>query len=175
MVQQNFDPKNMRTIFLLLCLPLFAGAVFAQDAASDLDFWLGDWSLRWQDSDSTEATGTNHIIRELGNKVISENFEAQNGAFAGFIGRSWSVYDTRTQRWKQTWVDNQGGYLDFIGGKDGDTFVFSRKASTPNGKELLQKMVFHAIETDRFTWDWMRSTDGGENWKLLWRIYYSRR
>lgn len=165
----------MKRIYLLLCLPFIAATAFAQNAASELDFWLGDWNLRWQDTDSTEATGTNHIIRELDHKVICENFEAQNGAFAGFIGRSWSVYDTRAQSWKQTWVDNQGSYLDFTGGKDGDTFVFSRKASTPAGKELLQKMVFHEIEADRFTWDWMSSIDGGETWKLLWRIYYSRR
>ncbi|MCB9331470.1 MAG: hypothetical protein H6574_10330 [Lewinellaceae bacterium] len=71
-------------------------------------FWVGEWNLRWQDSDSTEATGTNHIVRELDHKVICENFEAQNGAFAGFIGRSWSVYDTRTQSWKQTWWITRG-------------------------------------------------------------------
>lgn len=164
--------KNFGVFFAFL----FAGLpCIAQNTASDLDFWLGEWNLRWSDTDSTEASGTNSITRELNDKVISEHFQATDGKFAGFEGRSWSVLDARTQTWKQTWVDNQGGYLDFTGGKDGDTVVFQRQLAGKDGNTIRQKMVFHDIGPRQFTWDWMRSNDDGQSWQLAWRIYYTRK
>ena len=162
------------------CLPLTALLLsvvpsFGQNPAADLDFWLGEWNLRWQDSDSTEATGSNHITRELNDQVISEHYVALSGQNSGFEGRSWSVFDKRSQTWKQTWVDNQGGYLDFTGGKEGADFVFRRQFTGQGGKPIQQKMVFTDIRPDRFTWNWMRSDDGGSSWQLLWQIYYTRR
>jgi hypothetical protein len=35
-------------------------------------------------------------------------------------------------------------------------------------------MVFKNIKANAFTWDWESSVDGGETWKLNWRINYSR-
>jgi hypothetical protein len=164
----------MKNILLLCSTLLLACPIFAQTPAAELDFWLGDWNLRWPDTDSTEAVGTNRITRELDSQVMCEYFVAETGNLAGFKGRSWSVFDSRAKIWKQTWVDNQGSYLDFTGGKEGNTFVFKREFTAPNGTVLHQKMVFHDIQTDQFTWDWMRSTDAGENWQLVWRIYYTR-
>jgi len=31
-------------------------------------------------------------------------------------GRSISIFDATDKKWKQTWVDSQGSYLDFVGG-----------------------------------------------------------
>ncbi len=164
----------MKKLTCILATLLFSLPGFTQTPATELNFWIGTWNLRWQDTDSTEARGTNRIARELDDQVICEYFKAESGSLAGFTGRSWSVYDTRAQQWKQTWVDNQGAYLDFTGGKDGDSFVFQRKFTQPNGKTVQQKMVFHNIQADQFTWDWMGSTDNGETWNLQWRIFYTR-
>ena len=164
--------KTHCIVLLLLACP-FSG--FAQTLAADLDFWLGEWNLRWQDSDTTEATGTNSITRTLNGQVISEHYLSATGKSAGFEGRSWSVFDPASQHWKQTWVDNQGGYLDFTGGKEGDTFVFRRAFTGKNGKPVQQQMLFHDIRPERFTWDWMRSDDEGKSWQLIWRIFYTRR
>ncbi|MCB9306506.1 MAG: hypothetical protein H6565_07920 [Lewinellaceae bacterium] len=163
----------MKNIFYTVFLCLLAGYTASAQGPADLDFWLGEWNLRWQQSDSTEATGSNSITRDLNDQVICEHFHAHNGQFAGFEGKSWSMFDTRSDTWKQTWVDNQGSYLDFTGGKEGENFVFRRSFTDKEGKTLHQKMVFHDIEADRFTWDWMRSKDGKE-WQLLWRVQYSR-
>lgn len=165
----------MKKIFLISALAGFGFTGFAQTPATDLDFWVGDWILRWQDSDSTEATGSNSITRELDGKVLCEHYEALSGKNLGFVGRSWSVYDVSAGMWKQTWVDNQGAYLDFTGGKEGDTFVFRRQFATKAGKIVHQKMVFRDIRADRFTWDWLRSDDGGRSWQTAWQIFYTRR
>lgn len=165
----------MREIYFLAVLLLVTLPGFAQNPASDLDFWLGDWNLHWKDSDTTEATGANNITRELNGQVICEHYQALSGQNAGFEGRSWSVYDKRTQTWKQTWVDNQGAYLDFTGGKEGDTFTFNRQFPGKDGHLIQQKMIYLDIRPDSFTWKWMRSDDAGKTWQLLWQIYYTRR
>lgn len=138
------------------------------------DFWLGEWELTWEDTDGTEGRGTNHIERVLGGKVIKENFEAHSGAYKGFKGKSYSVYNSRTGEWKQTWVDNSGGYLDFTGELDGEKRIFKRKGLSPQGKEILQRMVFYNISKNSLTWDWEISEDNGETWELRWQINYER-
>lgn len=166
---------TMKTSMLIALLSVLSMGLHAQSAASDLDFWIGEWDLKWADSDTSFGYGTNSIQRTLADQVIQENFQILAGENAGFLGKSWSVFDARTKAWKQTWVDSQGSYLDFTGGPAPEGFVFQRAALFPNGKTGLQKMVFYDITHDAFTWDWMRSTDGGETWILAWRIWYTRK
>lgn len=154
--------------------------VNAQTATDDLapeawfDFWLGNWDLTWEDADGTLAKGSNRIERILDGNVIKESFKALSGAYEGFEGQSYSVYNTRTGEWKQTWVDNNGGYLDFTGEFDGDKRIFKREGVAPGGGDILQRMVFCEITDDSFTWDWEVSEDNGITWQLRWRINYER-
>ena len=169
----------VRLILPLVFSLLFMSSAMAQNdtannSASWFDFWVGEWNLTWT-TNGAEAHGKNVIERTLNDKVIQENFEALDGGFKGYIGKSWSVYNPSTKTWKQTWVDNQGGYLDFIGGKDGDRFFFRREAISPStGKPITQRMVFYDITADSFMWDWESSVDNGKTWKLQWRIDYQR-
>lgn len=138
------------------------------------DFWVGKWNLTWEDADGAVAKGTNHIEKVLDGKVIKENFEAQSGAYEGFVGKSYSVYNSNTGEWKQTWVDNQGGYLDFMGKFEGNKRIFIREGINQEGEPILQRMVFYDITEDSLTWDWEMSEDNGETWQLQWRINYER-
>lgn len=138
------------------------------------DFWLGTWELTWEDADGTEGQGINHIERILDGKVIKENFETLSGSNKGFIGKSYSVYNPRTNEWKQTWVDNSSGYLDFTGEFEDDKRIFKRKGVNKQGEEILQRMVFYDITQNSLTWDWEISEDDGESWQLRWRIFYER-
>lgn len=174
----------MKTIILvlpvLLILSVHIQSSFAQANLEDsepeqyFDFWLGEWDLTWEDADGTEGKGTNHIEWVLDDKVIKENFKAHTGAYKGFIGKSYSVYKSRTGEWKQTWVDNSGGYLDFTGKFTENKRIFKRKGVDPQGEEILQRMVFYDITENSLTWDWEKSEDKGQTWQLQWRIYYER-
>jgi hypothetical protein len=84
-----------------------------------------------------------------------------------------SVYDERQACWRQTWVDNQGGYLDFSGGKQGERMILSRVAEI-DGQQLHQRMVWYDIRRDGLMWNWERSPDEGETWETLWVIQYVR-
>ncbi|MEX2601574.1 MAG: hypothetical protein WD355_08005 [Balneolaceae bacterium] len=166
---------------LLLSFCLFqATSSLAQGSLEELapeeyfDFWLGSWELTWEDSDGTLARGTNQIERILNQRVIREQFNAVSGAYEGYTGESYSVYQAASGTWKQTWVDNSGGYLDFTGEFDGDRRMFTRTALNPEGEQSHQRMVFYDITDDSFTWDWELSVDDGETWELRWRIQYER-
>ena len=169
----------MRHIIVLLCL---VAAAAAQTPASNpcaaaeqqqLSFWAGEWDLTWPGSQAGEVQhGTNSIRRILDGCVVEENFSG--GTDMHLRGRSVSLYDTNSHRWKQTWVDNEGGYLDFVGDfKDGQ-MTLSREVTRPDGTRIAQRMVFKNIQPDEFDWSWESSRDGGKTWSVVWPIHYKR-
>jgi hypothetical protein len=139
------------------------------------DFWVGDWDLSWPGKASQpEQHGSNRVVSEFDGCVIHENFSSP-AVNPPYLGTSVSVFTPQLQKWQQTWVDNQGGYLDFTGEfKDGE-MILSREAVGPAGKKFLQRMVFRNIKQDSFDWSWESSTDGGATWKVQWPIHYQRR
>ena len=150
-----------------------AGATPAQRA--DLfDFWVGDWSVGWRNDDGTPGTGRNRITKILDGSVIQEEFEMLGGAPPPLLkGRSLSVLSQGV--WRQAWADNQGGFFAFSAQVDGDKRIFvTAPRVLKDGGTLLQRMVFHSIAARSLTWDWERSTDGGQTWALQWRLLYSR-
>ena len=130
---------------------------------AQFDFWIGEWDVTWEG-----GGGTNRISKEYDGCVIREQFEGD-----GLRGTSLTTWSPGRARWLQTWVDNTGSYLEFEGGQEDDRMVLSREV--PDGTDVThQRMVFHEIAADSFTWDWEKSTDEGESWELLWRIHYRR-
>lgn len=128
------------------------------------DFWLGEWDCRWGE----EGKGTNSIERILDGKIIREDFLATD-----LHGMSFSSYDPERRLWCQTWVDNQGSYLDFTGRFEDGKMTLVRDAIV-RGEPCKQRMVWYGIQEDRFEWNWERSDDGGNTWRVLWQIHYSR-
>lgn len=152
--------------------PLVAGAqappAYGCDSPQSkrLDFWLGDWELTHSGGKSA-----NHITKTLDGCVVLEQFRGAPGT--KLDGTSVSIFDRAAKRWKQTWVDNAGGYLDFAGSEDGGDMVFER-AFEKDGKRIGQRMVFREVKRDSLKWLWQRSDDGGSNWKTTWEIDYRR-
>lgn len=131
------------------------------------DFWLGDWQLSWGE----DGQGQNHISKILDGCVVLEEFDGHPSS--PLVGKSMSTYDKDSGQWRQTWVDNNGAYLDFVGGFKNGRMVLSREA-TREGETFLQRMVFYDIERDGFAWNWERSDDGGATWQMRWQIRYER-
>ena len=131
---------------------------------NQFDFWLGEWKARWGE----DGEGKNHVQRILDGKVIQEDFVEPD-----LHGLSVSVYDTERQLWCQTWVDNNGTYLDFTGKFENGKMILSRDAIV-RGEECKQRMVWYNIQENQFDWNWERSDDGGQTWHVLWQIHYMR-
>jgi Protein of unknown function (DUF1579) len=139
-----------------------------------LEFWVGEWDLTWPGNAAGEMVhGTNSIKRILDGCIVEENFSG--GDAMHLRGRSVSIFDANAGKWKQTWVDNEGGYLDFVGEfKDGQ-MILAREVTRPDGTRGLQRMVFKNITRDQFDWSWEASKDGGKTWTVAWPIHYKRR
>ncbi len=138
-----------------------------------LSFWVGEWDLTWPGTKSGEIDhGTNSIKRILDGCVVQENFSAQ--AAGHLRGTSFSTFDANAGKWKQTWVDNEGGYLDFVGEFKDSQMILQREA-VQQGKKFLQRMVFKNITANELDWSWEYSHDGGKTWQVQWPIHYKRK
>lgn len=164
-----------RLLTTLTCLALIGATdARAQQApppvppeTAQFDFWLGDWDAAWGEN----LHGTNHVTKRW-DRVIVEEFDGKPGM--PLEGHSVSVYDPNTKQWKQTWVDNQGGYLEFTGGSADGRMTLARTYQK-DGKTIHQRMVYFDISADAFTWNWEGSKDGGKSWDVVWQIHYTRR
>jgi hypothetical protein len=130
------------------------------------DFWVGNWGLSHQGGKSR-----NRITKTLGGCAIVEQFEGAPGS--PLEGTSVSAYDQGAKRWKQTWVDNTGAYLDFAGGFADGRMVLEREA-LQGARKFRQRMVFQDIAKDSLKWLWQRSDDDGKTWVTNWEIDYRR-
>jgi hypothetical protein len=169
----------------MLVIPLLlAGSLAAQNSPPSpcaapefrqFDFWVGEWELSWPASPATQGApgrAASRIESTLDKCVIMEHFDG--GPAIPLRGMSVSTFNLRKHQWQQTWVDNSGGYLDFVGGFKNGQMILSRHA-TRNGKTFLQRMVWKNIEPGSLDWKWERSDDGGRTWTVLWPIHYRRK
>ena len=136
--------------------------------ASQFDFWVGEWDLYSADT----ITGHNSVYKVMDACTVQENFSNP----AGYIGKSWSVYNPQSKQWQQTWVDNQGGYIPLTGKfEDGKMTLTTPARKLPNGKEITERMIYYNITRESFDWDWQATTDGGTIWNSNWKIHYVRK
>lgn len=140
----------------------------ALSGVRQFDFWLGEWDLSWAEG----GKGRNSIQAILGGCVILESFEAQQPP--AFQGMSVSIYNDALGKWQQTWVDNNGLYLDLIGTYQDGKMILSR-TTTKDGQSFQQRMVFYNISENELDWNWEHSDDQGQTWQCLWHIHYQRR
>lgn len=140
-------------------------------SADFLEFWIGEWEVSWKEGE-TIANGHNSIQYVLDSMAVEENFEVLSGKMKGFKGKSLSQLDLKSEIWKQTWVDNQGTYLDFSADLVDGNPAFSRSFLV-NKDSIYQRMVFSEITENSFVWTWMRSKNK-EEWQVTWEINYLR-
>ena len=170
--------------YMCLCAVLFgmfsntrlvaASQPCTEPEQKQLEFWLGDWELTWPGQNGGETGhGTNSVKRIMDGCVVQENFSGESSMH--LRGTSVSLFDVRSGQWKQTWVDNEGSYLDFTGQYKDRQMVLSREFVKPDGSKVEQRMVFKNITPSEFDWSWERSLDGGKTWQVMWPIHYKRR
>lgn len=140
------------------------------------DFWVGRWDVlvkaKAAGGEWTEAKGKNEVRTTLGGCVIEESFHAAGP------GPAWNGHSVSTfarGKWRQTWVDDSGSYLPFIGEwKDAEMALYGEPQSK-DGKTTQMRMVFSHITKDAIHWSWERTTDAGATWSPVMTIDYARR
>lgn len=104
------------------------------------DFWVGDWDV----SDFDKPTVIDAHVRVdliLDGCVLHEDYQDANHS----KGESFSIYDTTTNSWHQTWVTNRGRLLLINGNVQGDAMVLSGEDRTPDGKGRLVRGTWRAV------------------------------
>ncbi len=163
----------------LALLPLFITAQASPPKpppeSHQFDFWLGEWnadgtSYNLQDPKQTQkTTGTNRITREMNGFVVHEHFKSP-----GFNGESWSVYVPAANGWRQTWVDDGGGYIPLRGSFEDGKMTLATPPN-PASPDNQSRMVFFNIEKNAFDWNWEKTADAGKIWQVQWHIHYTRK
>lgn len=138
--------------------------------ARQFDFWIGDWETYTPDG---KLAGTNSISVLEDSCLIRERWKSHQSTFTG---TSYNFYNSRTGRWQQLWIDNQGGNLQLEGNFNGTAMVL-RSEELPNRDNTPQ--------IDRITWTpdpdgtvrqlWEVSTDKGQTWQVVFDGLYKRK
>lgn len=155
------------------CVPAQAPPAYGCDSpeSKQLDFWVGEWDLTFTGPDGKPAKSRNRVSKILDGCAVLEEFDGPPGT--PLKGRSVSTFDRATKKWKQTWVDNNASYLDFVGDRDAGDMVFAREVER-QGKKIRMRMAFRDVQPDSLKWLWQRSDDEGKTWSTQWEIGYKR-
>ena len=104
--------------------------------------------------------------------MITENFDG--APTQQFKGMSVSTYHKPAGVWRQTWVDDQGGYFALAGGPQEDG-TFMLDMTRLSDKAPYRRMVWKDIKADSLTWHWQGHSPTETEWKDLWVIRYTKK
>ena len=155
--------------------PGSAAAPCADPVFRQMDFWVGHWDLSWTNADGSAGKGQNLISKdEYGQCVIYERFTSEQ-----FKGMSVSTYHQPTGVWRQTWVDDTGGYFALSGGPvHGDSAVFELRNTRLKKSEPQLRMIWEKVTDESLIWRWQSLPPDADastaSWNDRWIIYYER-
>jgi hypothetical protein len=134
--------------------------------ARQFDFWVGDWDVtpfQAPAASAPRAIGTNRVELHLGDCMLLENWVSAGAA--GGAGKSINFYDRNRRQWRQVWVADRGGSLDYAGEFKEGAMRFEGWTLAPNGSRVLQKLTFFHIHRDTVRQLFETSSDSGKSWQ----------
>lgn len=136
----------------------------------DFDFWLGEWDVT--SAGNSQPTASNRITVEHDGCILREDYV--NGYFTGM---SLSFYDSRQEKWHQTWMSNAGGALYIEGGLNDDGAMVLSNADLPISKinAAISRVTWTPLETGAIRQHWESSTDDGKTWSTVFDGTYTRK
>ncbi len=148
-------------------LATIQGARFPCKASADhraFDFWIGKWDV----SSNGQPAGTNEIIPVSGDCVLYENWTS----VAGTTGKSFNYYDSAEGHWRQIWIGDRGGVIEFTGQFDSGVLRHTAETRNPGGTTTLHKLDFYPNSDGSVRQHWQQSTDGGQTWQDAFDGHY---
>lgn len=140
------------------------------EKARQFHFWVGDWEAF---NPAGKLAGTNRIVLMEGNCVMQENWAS---AGSPFTGTSYNFFDNTTEKWRQVWIDNQGGNLQLEGEWSGSSMVLkSKEVKNRSGQVQTSRITWtpHADGTVRQLWE--VSTDSEKTWTVAFDGLYKKK
>jgi hypothetical protein len=137
-------------------------------AFRQFDFWVGEWDVRVTGTE--QVAGTNSVQLINGSCTILENWTGARGG----VGKSINFYNAATSKWQQTWVDNVGGVMFFVGGRNGNAMKFDGEHVKADGTTSKIRLTFINIAPDTVR-QIGESTVDGKQWTTRYDLTYVRR
>jgi hypothetical protein len=153
MVRRTVLGVVISAAFVLITVPItsFGQGNGLPEETSELDFWIGSWTVNGGGVDKVKRFGDGIAILET---------YTSNGV------KGWSVntYDKKTGTWTQTWHIGTI-FSQFTGRKVGDEIILVTDAVDPSDGVLKPlRLKFSNIKKNSFDQVYEKSNDGGVTW-----------
>lgn len=138
------------------------------------DFWIGTWDVfPWAAPPGQgPRLGVNVIEPILGGCALLEQWTDAQGR----AGRSFNWVDRNLGNWRQLWIAEGGGTLDYTQGEFRDGAMrFLGWTLSPARTRVEQRLTFFAIHADTVRQLFETSTDSGRTWRPGFDGRYVRR
>jgi hypothetical protein len=138
------------------------------------DFWIGDWEVTpWQQppGPNMRVLGTSHVEPLLEECLIMENWTGAGGS----SGKSMNFWDVNRKKWRQVWIADIGGSLDYEGEFRDGAMRFEGWTAGASGGRVLQRLTFFPISRDTVRQLFATSADSGRTWQPGFDGRYVRR
>jgi hypothetical protein len=125
----------------------------ADAAYRGFDFWVGDWDV---------GGSRNMIPARLGGCIIEENWTSVSER-----GTSFNMYDARTERWSQVWIDTNDNSLFIQGGVQDGVMAMEWPLGSPSNR-----ITWTPLGDGRVRQLGESSGNGGASWTTLYDLTY---
>jgi hypothetical protein len=132
------------------------------------DFFLGDWDVF--DVGSSKVKAHNVVTRMLDGCAVREVYTRTDG----YVGESFSVYDSTRAIWHQSWVTNRGELLLLDGALKNGDMVLSGPNRTQTGTSTIRG-IWHVQANGSVRETAEQSIDGGKSWSPVFDLEFRRR
>lgn len=164
------SPVPVACLFALsatLCLAADAPPARCTEAAHrQFDFWIGHWDVTGPQG---RALGENRITAAPDGCSLYESWQGRGGV----VGNSLNRYDPAAGRWRQRWIDNQGGQLELSGGREGAAMVL--EGTDADAPRRRQRISWTPQPDGSVRQLWETSDDDGRSWQTAFDGRYLRR
>jgi hypothetical protein len=133
------------------------------------DFWLGRWQVepvaqpgKLVAHSLIESVARGCAIRETWSPL------------SGNGGTSLSAFRPEEKGWRQTWVDANGGWVEFHGGRQGAIMVLTGVWPAPGHPSELTRMTYTSRPDGSVEQRGDVSDDGGHAWSPSFDFLYKR-
>lgn len=161
-----------RTLTILITSVLSPAALAADKPCAapeyrQFDFWLGEWGVTLPDG---KFAGTNRLTRVAAGCALHESWRGTKG----IVGTSLTGYDAGSRKWRQTWVDSSGDWLDLQGEFTNGAMVLSDAHRATTQEATINRITWTQTGTRRVRQLWETSNDGGKTWQTAFDGRYQR-
>ena len=136
--------------------------------STQLDFWLGNWSVG---SGGSQATGHSKVFHSLDGCLLMETWGSNT---TGHKGENTLAYSADDKSWHGLFVDNHGRVHALHGSVNASSATLEGPGTDADGKPVLVRVKVVRATPDRVLQIWEKSTDSGASWTTQVQMDYSR-